>query len=85
MDFSPLFLSFEVATLAVVFASVLGVAIAAARARGKLPGGDLLDGVITAPMVLPPTVLGYYLLVALGRRSPFTSRRRPISRSPSRR
>lgn len=71
MDLSPLVLSFEVAFIASVLATVVGVAIAAALAKSKLPLSDLLDGVITAPMVLPPTVLGYYVLVSFGRRSVF--------------
>ncbi|HVU02636.1 MAG TPA: molybdate ABC transporter permease subunit [Polyangiaceae bacterium] len=69
MDLSPLVLSFEVAFAATLVATVLGLGIAAALAKGRVPGGDLFDGVITAPMVLPPTVLGYYVLVGFGRRS----------------
>jgi molybdate transport system permease protein len=70
VSFTPLFLSFEVATIALVVAALCGVGLAALLATGRVPGGDLLDGIITAPMVLPPTVLGYYVLVLLGRRSP---------------
>ena len=69
MDIAPLVLSLQVATLATIIAAVAGVALAALLANGRFRGRDLLDVVITAPMVLPPTVLGYYLLVALGRRS----------------
>ncbi len=69
MDLAPLLLSLEVASVAVVVAAVLGVALAALLTRERLPGRDLLDALVTAPIVLPPTVLGYYLLVALGRRS----------------
>lgn len=43
----------------------MGALLALARFRGR----NLIDVIITAPMVLPPTVLGYYVLVALGRRS----------------
>lgn len=70
LTFAPLILTFEVATLAVVVSGVLGVGLAALLARRKLPGSDVLDGIITAPMVLPPTVLGYYVLVVFGRTSP---------------
>jgi molybdate transport system permease protein len=66
----PLALSFEVAVLSTSLALLLGVAAAAVVARSKTRWSDLLDALITAPMVLPPTVLGYYLLIALGRRSP---------------
>jgi molybdate transport system permease protein len=43
--------------------------MAALLARARLPGKNLLDALVTAPLVLPPTVLGYYMLVAIGRRS----------------
>jgi molybdate transport system permease protein len=69
IDLEPLLLSFEVATLATCLATILGVAIAAALAEPRVWGRELLDAAITAPMVLPPTVLGYYLLVLLGRES----------------
>jgi molybdate transport system permease protein len=65
----PLLLSFEVATIAVVISGTVGVAIAALLASPRVPGRDLIDAVATAPMVMPPTVLGYYVLVALGRSS----------------
>jgi molybdate transport system permease protein len=70
MSLSPLVLSFEVAALATLVAGLLGVALATLLARGRFAGRDLLDVLVTAPMVLPPTVLGYFVLVALGRRSP---------------
>lgn len=69
MDWAPLLLSFRVAALATVMALVLGVGLAALFAVVRLPGRDLLDAIVSAPMVLPPTVLGYYLLVGLGRQS----------------
>jgi molybdate transport system permease protein len=43
--------------------------VAAVLANGSFPGRDLLDVLVSAPLVLPPTVLGYYVLVAVGRRS----------------
>ncbi len=69
MDLAPLVLSFEIATLATLLAAFLGVGLATLLANTRFPGRELLDVVVTAPIVLPPTVLGYYLLVALGRRS----------------
>lgn len=69
IDLEPLLLSFEVATLATCLAAVLGVAIAGVLATPNVWGRELIDASITAPMVLPPTVLGYYLLVVLGRES----------------
>jgi molybdate transport system permease protein len=66
---APLLLSFQVALAATLIAALVGVALAAWLANGRFPGRDLVDVLLTAPMVLPPTVLGYYLLVALGRHS----------------
>ena len=70
MDLSPLILSFETAVLAMVIAGVIGVAIAMLLANFRFPGRDVLDVVSTWPLVMPPTVLGYYLLVLVGTRSP---------------
>src|SRR5690606_25700604 len=46
-----------------------GVGMGYLLARTRFPGRDLLDTLLTLPLVMPPTVLGYYLLVLLGRRS----------------
>jgi len=64
-------LSLKVALWATVIAAVLGVAIGYALSRRPFPGRELLDSVLLLPMVLPPTVLGYYLLVLIGRRGWF--------------
>ena len=69
MTFAPLALTFEVATLAVAVSALIGVALGAILARRMVPLADLVDGIVTAPMVLPPTVLGYYVLVTFGRTS----------------
>jgi molybdate transport system permease protein len=69
MSWQPLVLSFEVAVVATLLAGLLGVILAGLMARTRFFGSDLLDALITAPMVLPPTVLGYYLLLAIGRSS----------------
>ncbi|MDB4944594.1 MAG: Molybdenum transport system permease protein ModB [Labilithrix sp.] len=69
MDLGPLLLSFEVAALATLLAGALGIAAAALLANVRFPGRDVLEVLFTAPLVMPPTVLGYYVLVALGRRS----------------
>jgi molybdate transport system permease protein len=70
VSFEPLALSFEVAFLATLIAGVAGIAIAALLARTRFIGSGLIDALITAPMVIPPTVFGYLLLVVLGRMSP---------------
>jgi molybdate transport system permease protein len=65
-----LWLSLKVAGWATAIDLVAGVALGYALARLRFPGRDVLDSLLTLPMVLPPTVLGYYLLVLLGRRGP---------------
>ena len=69
MSWHPLLLSFEVAAVASVLCAILGVALGTLLASPRTPMRDALDVLFTAPLVLPPTVLGYYVLVALGRRS----------------
>lgn len=63
-----LWLSLQVATWATLACLVLGTGVGYALARWRFPGRDLLDTLLTLPMVMPPTVLGYYLLVLLGRK-----------------
>ncbi|EDX77577.1 molybdate ABC transporter, permease protein, putative [Coleofasciculus chthonoplastes PCC 7420] len=69
-DLSPLWISLKTAFVATIFAFLVG--IAAARwmygYRGKAKG--LIDGFFTLPLVLPPTVIGFLLLLLLGRNSP---------------
>ena len=69
-DWSPVVLSLQVATLATIIDSIAGIGIGWVLARTRWPGRDLLGALFALPLILPPTVLGYYLLVALGRQSP---------------
>lgn len=64
----PLALSLRVAGLATFFSFVFGVGLAWLMSRRHGPARSLLDALCTLPMVLPPTVLGYYLILLLGRR-----------------
>jgi molybdate transport system permease protein len=64
----PLLLTLKVASLATLLALLLGVAVGYLVARHDFPGRDVLDAICTLPMVMPPTVLGYYLIVLIGRR-----------------
>lgn len=57
------------ATVATLLAGGMGVALAYALAMGRFPGRRLVEAIASLPLTLPPTVLGYYLLVALGRGS----------------
>lgn len=68
-DLGPLWLSVKVATLATVLVVSAGVPLAYLLARGRFPGKGLLAGLLMLPLVLPPTVLGYYLLQVLSRRA----------------
>ncbi|MDT9001070.1 molybdate ABC transporter permease subunit [Paucibacter sp. APW11] len=61
-------LSLKVAGWATALNLLLGSAAGLALARWRFAGRELLDAILTLPMVLPPTVLGYYLLVLIGRR-----------------
>lgn len=64
----PLRLSVIVATSSTVLIGVLGTALAYVLARKAFPGKGSLDVLVTLPLVLPPTVTGYYLIVIFGRR-----------------
>ncbi|HEY7913522.1 MAG TPA: molybdate ABC transporter permease subunit [Blastocatellia bacterium] len=70
IDWFPLRLSIQVALMATSAVVVTGVALGWLLARRRFFGRELLDAAVTLPLVLPPTVLGYYLLVLLGRASP---------------
>ncbi|MFB3829513.1 MAG: molybdate ABC transporter permease subunit [Bryobacteraceae bacterium] len=70
IDWFPLWLSLRVAGLATAVSLIAGLWIAWLLANRRFRGRELLDAVVTLPLVLPPTVLGYYLLVTLGRMSP---------------
>ena len=71
IDWFPLWLSLRVASLATLIALLGGVWGAWLLTRKGFRGRELVDAAVTLPLVLPPTVLGYYLLVLLGRMSPF--------------
>ncbi len=71
IDWFPLWLSLRVATLATAVALALGLWLAYLLANREFRGKEWVDAAITLPLVLPPTVLGYYLLVLLSRSSPF--------------
>jgi molybdate transport system permease protein len=67
VDLSPFWLSLRVATLATVIIVLVGVPAALLLARGRFPGKGLIAGLLVLPLVMPPTVLGYGLLLLLGR------------------
>jgi molybdate transport system permease protein len=70
MDSSALFslrLSLQVATAATFFIGIIGTAVAYLLARRDFKGKEAIDIALTLPLVLPPTVTGYYLIVLFGR------------------
>lgn len=68
-DFSAIQLSLLVATSATIISLPLGYAAAYLLAFGRIKGKALLEGVINLPLVLPPVVIGYLLLLAFGKNS----------------
>lgn len=70
MDMFPLYLTIKVSFTATVFTVAVGLVVAWTMAKKDFFGKDLLDVIVMQPLVIPPTVLGYYLLTLLGRSSP---------------
>ena len=64
----PLLLTLKVAGFATLAAFLIGVAFAFLLARARFPGKEWADALLTLPLVMPPTVLGYYLIVVFGRK-----------------
>jgi molybdate transport system permease protein len=69
MTWDPLWLSYKVAALATFIALILGLGLGTLLARPRVPGREFIDALLTVPMVLPPTVIGFFLLTALGKDS----------------
>ncbi len=69
MNWHPFWLSLQVTAVATLGILILGLALALLLARGRFRGKLVVETVITLPLVLPPTVVGYYLLFVLGRGS----------------
>jgi molybdate transport system permease protein len=70
MDTPVLFsmrLSLQVASAATIFIVIIGITVAYLLARRDFRGKELVDILFTLPLVLPPTVIGYYLIVLFGR------------------
>ncbi|WP_417606267.1 molybdate ABC transporter permease subunit [Primorskyibacter flagellatus] len=63
-------LSLKVACLAVAASLPFGLGVALLLARGRFPGRHLLNGIVHLPLILPPVVTGYVLLLGFGRRGP---------------
>lgn len=71
LDWSPLFISIKTGIAATIFSFFLGI-YAARKVVKTTPGKKaIIDGILTLPMVLPPTVAGFFLLLIFSRRRPF--------------
>lgn len=70
-DWSPLWISLETSVTATLITLVAGLAAAAWRERRTGPAMALVDGICLLPLVLPPTVVGFFLLLLFGRNGPF--------------
>ncbi len=69
-DWEILALSLKVTAWSVLCSLPLAIAVGTLLARGNFPGKSLFDAVVHLPLVLPPVVIGYFLLLMLGRRGP---------------
>ncbi|PYM40046.1 MAG: molybdate ABC transporter permease subunit [Candidatus Rokuibacteriota bacterium] len=70
MDLFPVWLSLRVALTATALTLLIGIPVALLLARRRFPGRNVLEAAVVLPLVLPPTVLGYYLLLVIGNRGP---------------
>ncbi|MBV8841752.1 MAG: molybdate ABC transporter permease subunit [Bryobacterales bacterium] len=82
IDWFPLWLSLRVAFVSTMLAIALGLSIAYLLANRDFRGKEIVDAAVTLPLVLPPTVIGFYLLVVIGRASPLGRIWEQIFRSP---
>src|ERR1700680_4518173 len=69
-EWTAIWLSLRVSLVATIGALPSGLVFAFLLARGRSPGRALLDGLVHLPLVMPPVVTGYLLLLAFGRRGP---------------
>ena len=67
MDFSPLWISLKTAFLATIITSIIGIFISYKMANYKGRGRGFIDGIFTLPLILPPTVIGFFLLLICGK------------------
>ena len=69
-EWAAIRLSVQVASVATIASLPLGIAVAMLLARGRFVGKSFLDGIVHLPLILPPVVTGYLLLVLFGKRGP---------------
>lgn len=66
--FAPILLSLKIASIATVFSFFLGIFFAYILNKKQIPGKNIWETLLTLPMILPPSVTGYFLLVLFGKR-----------------
>lgn len=69
-DYSPLWLSFKTATIATVIVFIIGVFLARILTRNEFRGKSIIEALFLLPLVLPPTVVGFGLLMIFGNNGP---------------
>ena len=93
MDWTALWLSIRLSTITVLLLLPVGILVGRLLAYREFPGKGVVEAIVALPLVLPPTVFGYYLLVAFGASSPLgelwqigleSDRRRGNARPPQR-
>ncbi len=67
MDFSPLWISIKTAFIATIITSIIGIFISYKMANYRGRGKGFIDGILTLPLILPPTVIGFFLLLICGK------------------
>ncbi len=82
LTWEPLALSLRVALVSTLLTLVMGIALALLLHWRRLPARDFLDALSSVPLVLPPTVLGFYLIVSLGPESTIGSTWQSVFGSP---
>lgn len=70
MDFSPLWISIKTATLSTVITFFLGIIVSYWMSNFKGKSKGIIDGLFTLPLILPPTVVGFFLLLICGKNGP---------------
>ena len=70
MDYTPLWISIKTATIATIITFFLGILISYWMSNFKGKSKGLIDGLFTLPLILPPTVVGFFLLIICGKNGP---------------
>lgn len=70
MDFSPLYISLKTAITATLVTTIIGIIVSYKMANYRGRYKNLIDGILTLPLILPPTVVGFFLLIVIGKNGP---------------